>query len=249
MANPMDFVTPSEFVLLPSQGRYPEGHPLHGKDSIEINYMTAKDEDILTNRSLLKKGLAIERLIQNLIKDKNINSKSLYIGDRNSIIIHARASAYGTDYKSTVQCPACTESSVFTFDLNTYTENSGADWGEADITDNGDCTFTVTLPLSKIIARIRPLLGSDESDMGQNEGKNLVTKQMKKYVISFNGFEDEKTIGHVCENMTATDSKYLRWAHALISPEITLDQKFICKHCDHEEVMNVPFGTDFFWPK
>ena len=67
MANPMDFVTPTQIVQLPSKGRYPEGHPLYQQDSIEIKYMTAKDEDILTNRSLLKKGLAIDRLIQNVI--------------------------------------------------------------------------------------------------------------------------------------------------------------------------------------
>ena len=59
MANPLDFVMPTEFVDLPSKGRYPAGHPLCGQDTIEIRYMTAKDEDILTNRSLLKKGLAI----------------------------------------------------------------------------------------------------------------------------------------------------------------------------------------------
>ena len=69
MANPMDFVMPTEFVALPSEGKYPEGHPLHGQDSIEIRYMTAKDEDILSNRSLLKSGLALDRLIQNLIKN------------------------------------------------------------------------------------------------------------------------------------------------------------------------------------
>jgi len=98
--NPMDFVTPTEFVDLPSLGKYPEGHPLKGKESIEIKYMTAKDEDILTSRSLLKKGMAIDRLINNLIKDQNIDPAHLYIGDRNAIIIHARASAYGTDYKT-----------------------------------------------------------------------------------------------------------------------------------------------------
>ena len=75
-----------------------KGHPLCGKDSIEIRYMTAKDEDVLTNRSLLKKGLAIDRLIQNLIIDKDINARHLYVGDRNAIIVFARASAYGKDY-------------------------------------------------------------------------------------------------------------------------------------------------------
>ncbi len=54
MGNPMDFVTPSKFVMLASRRRYSEGHPLHGEESIEYKYMTAKDEDVLTNRSLLK---------------------------------------------------------------------------------------------------------------------------------------------------------------------------------------------------
>ena len=69
-----DFVSPTEFVELPSKGKYyPEGHPLRNQDVIEIKYMTAKHEDILTNRSLLKKGVALSRLINDLIVDKSIN--------------------------------------------------------------------------------------------------------------------------------------------------------------------------------
>ena len=254
MANPMDFVAPSEIVQLPSRGRYPEGHPLHGKDSIEINYMTAKDEDVLTNRSLLKKGLALDRLIQNLIRDKNINARSLYLGDRNAIIIHARASAYGADYKTTIQCPACAETSKWKFDLHDYEEHLGDDLEETGITDNGDATFTVTLPLSNIVARIRQLTGQDEMDIASSSKNkemtnDLITKQMKRYVVSFNGYEDKKTIDYVCDNMVARDSKLLRDSFNYISSDIKLEQKFVCKNCDHEEVMSVPFGTDFFWPE
>ena len=103
MPNPMDFVTPTEIVDLPSMGSYPEGHPLCGKETIEIKHMTAKDEDILTNRSMLKKGIAIDRLLQNILKDKSIDARTLYVGDRNAILIHARASAYGQDYKTKIQ--------------------------------------------------------------------------------------------------------------------------------------------------
>ena len=254
MANPMDFVTPSEFVPLPSRGRYPEGHPLHGKDSIEINYMTARDEDTLTNRSLLKKGLAIDRLIQNLVKDKSIDARSLYIGDRNSIIIHARASAYGSDYKTTVNCPNCGEGSRWKFDLSDYEEYLGTEWGDAEIKDNGDSTFNVTLPMSNILATFRPLVGQDEinllSDSKLQDVQNdLITKQMKCYVVSFNGYDDQKTIDYVCENMVASDSRYLRQAFDLVSPDVKMVQNFNCKHCGHEEVVSVPFGTDFFWPE
>ena len=67
------FSTPTEFVELPSGGRYyPEGHPLHGKDSIEIKFMTAKEEDILTSKTLLKKGVAVDRMLQSIIIDPKI---------------------------------------------------------------------------------------------------------------------------------------------------------------------------------
>lgn len=253
MPNPMDFVTPTQFVDLPSKGRYPEGHPLKGKDSIEIRYMTAKDEDVLTNRSLLKKGIAIDRLIQNLIVDKSINARHLYVGDRNAIIVFARASAYGADYKAKVQCPACGEQSKFQFDLGDYEMFDGNDTEETDIEYKGDGTFTTTLPLSKIVARIRPLMGQDEIDLvssgkGKDVTNDMITKQMKHFVVDFNGYEDQKTIDYVVDNMVAIDSRYIRDCFKLISPDIVMNQDFVCKHCEHKEVMSVPFGTDFFWP-
>ncbi len=253
MANPMDFVTPTQFVQLPSKGRYPEGHPLCGKDSIEIRYMTAKDEDILTNRSLLKKGLAIDRMIQNLMKDKSVDARSLYIGDRNAIIINARASAYGADYRTSVQCPACGEVSKFNFDLADHEEYAGDGWKDSEIKNNNDGTFIVELPLSKIIARIRPLTGQDEIEMIKEGGakdatNDLITKQMRCFVVDFNGYADTKTINYVVDNMVALDSRFLRDCFKIISPDIKMEQDFVCKNCEHKEVMSVPFGTDFFWP-
>jgi hypothetical protein len=63
-ASALNFATPTEFVDLPSKGAYYlEGHPLHGQDTIEIKFMTARDEDILTSPTLLKKGLAIDKFL------------------------------------------------------------------------------------------------------------------------------------------------------------------------------------------
>jgi phage FluMu protein Com len=253
MANPMDFVTPTQFVSLPSKGRYPEGHPLSGKDSIEIKYMTAKDEDILTNRSLLKKGLAIDRLISNVIKDNSVDSRSLLIGDRNAILIYARASAYGEDYKTKVKCPNCETVSKFTFDLSDHETFHGDDLEKLNMTDNGDGTFMLNLPVSKITARIRPMVVMDEiqiaaKDKSKKSEEEMVTQQMKRFVVSFNGYEDQSTLNYVVDNMIAKESKMLRDAFKSISPDVVLEQSFTCRHCDHEEVMTVPFGTDFFWP-
>jgi len=253
MANPMDFVTPTELVDLPSKGRYPEGHPLHGRETIEIKHMTARDEDILTNRSMLKKGVAIDRLIQNLLKDKSIDARSLYVGDRNAILIHARASAYGQDYKTKVQCPACTETSKFKFDLADHTVYHGDEWTDFEIEQTPQGTFKTELPLSTIVAEFRPLTGMDElllvkEQKGKDGIENIITKQMKMFTVSFNGYTEENVINHVANNMVAADSKYYRDCFRLVSPDVKMETTFECRHCGHKEVMQVPFGADFFWP-
>ena len=252
MQNPMDFVAPTEWVELPSKGRYPENHPLRGKDSIEIKYMTAKDEDILTNRDLLRKGLAIDKLISNLIKDKSINPEHLYVGDRNAIMIYARTSAYGSDYKTKVSCPSCGESNKCKFDLRSHDVYHGDDF-EDPIRQTENSTFIVKLPLSGIQAEIRPLMGFDEIEISKSmKGSvisNLVTKQMKRFIVSLNGYEDQKTIDYVADNMVAADSKFLRECFMLISPDVKVKDKFECSICGHEEEVIVPFGADFFWPE
>ena len=254
MPNPMDFVTPTEIVDLPSMGSYPEGHPLCGKETIEIKHMTAKDEDILTNRSMLKKGIAIDRLLQNILKDKSIDARTLYVGDRNAILIHARASAYGQDYKTKIQCPNCGETSKFKFDLADHEVYHGDSWGDFDIEKTERGTFKVTLPLSKIVAEIRPLTGHDElllvkEQKGNKTLENLITKQMKMFTESFNGYDDPSVISHVANNMVAGDSRYLRDCFKVISPDVKMEAEFECRHCGHEEVILVPFGADFFWPE
>ena len=69
-SSPLSFVAPTEFVNLPSKGKfYPDGHPLKDQETVELKMMTTKQEDILTSRSLLKKGVAIDRFLQSLIVD------------------------------------------------------------------------------------------------------------------------------------------------------------------------------------
>ena len=88
--NGLNFVAPTEFVEIPSRGRfYPQGHPLHGVESVEIRQMTAKEEDILSSKTLLKQGVAIDRFLQSVIVDRKLNSDSMLIGDKNALIVAA----------------------------------------------------------------------------------------------------------------------------------------------------------------
>ena len=79
--------------------------------------MTAKDEDVLSNQSLIKKGVALERLLQNIIIDADIDPLTLLISDRNAILIQARGTAYGFDYEARVNCPKCSTSNLMMFNL------------------------------------------------------------------------------------------------------------------------------------
>ena len=59
---------------LPSKGLvYPKDHPLSA-GQVEIKYMTAKEEDILTSQNLIKKGVVIEKLLNSLIVDKGVTA-------------------------------------------------------------------------------------------------------------------------------------------------------------------------------
>ena len=88
---------PTEEVTLPSKGLlYPEGSPLR-KGVIEMKYMTAKEEDILTNQNYIANGTVIDKLIKSLIVSK-VDYNDLLIGDKNALLIAARILGYGKDY-------------------------------------------------------------------------------------------------------------------------------------------------------
>ena len=107
-AGDLAFAVPTEFVELPSRGQfYPVDHPLYKQETVEIRFMTAKDEDILSSQALIKNGLAIERLLESLLIS-DVDPNTLLVGDRSAILIATRISGYGKEYKVDYGCPACT---------------------------------------------------------------------------------------------------------------------------------------------
>ena len=248
----LDFVTPTEFVELPSKGiGYPSGHPLHNQETIEIRFMTAKDEDILTSRSLLKKGLALDRLIDNLLVDKTLKSKDVIVGDRNAIIIAARSSAYGHIYETKVECPNCGHKQKHEFDLSKADIHEPLLGEDIKELDNGN--YAVSTPYSKIEVEMRLLTGRDEAVifklMNKNkEGDAILSTQMKLYIVSVNGHKQDNVIEHFINNVPAAEARYVRNAYKDLAPTIEIKGDFECESCSHEQELEVPFNTDFFWP-
>ncbi len=258
--DPFSFVIPTEFVDLPSNGAfYPEGHPLHRRDTIEIKQMTAKEEDILTSRSLLKKGVALDRLIKSLVVDKSINTDTLLVGDRNAVLVAARISGYGNEYNTKVTCPSCGAQCDSEFDLHDYEIEGLDNIDELDVSVNyDDGTFTTTLPRMKQEISFRLLTGFDERQMmgalsnkkkkSKTESESNITRQLKQMIVAVNGNTDRKLVNYVVENMPSMDARHLRVLYRNISPNVNLDHDFECDECGYEAELEVPLTADFFWP-
>ena len=90
---------PSEIIDLPSGGLlYPKDSPL-SSGKVEMKYMTAKEEDILTNQNFIKRGVVIDKLVQSLLIDKSIKYTDLFSGDKNALLVAARILGYGEIYE------------------------------------------------------------------------------------------------------------------------------------------------------
>ena len=251
------FVVPTEFVELPSGGRfYPETHPLCGQTTIEIKQMTAKEEDMLTSRTLLKNGVAIERVIQSLIMDKRINPDSMLVGDRNAVIIAARISGYGSDYNTNVNCPSCGATQEYGIDLHDANVHNGEIPDVLGVVDNEDGTFTTTLPKTRVQVAFRLLNGADEKNLvsqlenarKRKRPEQAITTQIRNMVVSVNGDESIQALNYLIENIPSLDARHLRVCYREVAPNIDLTQVFQCGECGHEQDMEVPLSADFFWP-
>tara|TARA_R110001583_G_scaffold175618_2_gene330238 strand:- start:163 stop:834 length:672 start_codon:yes stop_codon:yes gene_type:complete len=222
--------------------------------------MTAKDEDILTSQSLLKNGLAIDRLVSNLIVDKNINPDDLLIGDKNALLLAARVSGYGADYTVQVSCPSCGTAQAHTFDLTAFENNEGiqpdenSDSGVA-ATENG--TFTAVLPRTGYTAEFRLFTAQDEKDVIKNKAKkakhklgdSASTDLLKVLVVSVNGITDRMEVNNFIDNMPAQDARHIRGCVQVVTPNVDMSQPCECDNCGSVADVEVPFTAEFFWPK
>jgi len=252
----LSFSLPTEFVDLPSKGDfYPEGHPLHQQDTLEIRYMTARDEDILTSKSLLKKGVAIDRFLQNIIVNKQVKIDGLLTGDKNALVIAARITGYGSEYKTKITCPACGERSDNSYDLELATR-TGVECPEGvERTPRG--TFLMTAPKTKAKVELRLLTSTDEKTilrMMKKKQKNKIpesplTDQLRLAISSVSGREEPHLINSFIASLPAFDARYLRDVYSHLMPNVELREEFACPTCGTEQELEVPLTPDFFWPK
>jgi len=246
---------PTEVISLPSKGLlYPEDSPLRS-GTIELKYMTAAEEDILTTQSLIKQGVVLDKLFQALIVTP-IKYNDLIGADKDAIMIAARILGYGKMYDATCTCPECDKESKTSFDLNTLKEKE-FDIQKAEMINANE--FKFILPASNREVIFKLLTHGDEKKI-QLELENLkktnksgiskdLTTRLKYIIISVDGNEDKKYISEFVDNeLFAQDSRALREHIKTISPGVDFNVDFTCQECFYEGKLNLPVGVDFFWP-
>jgi len=240
------FKFPTEEVELPSKGLlYPEGHPLKS-GKIEMKYMTAKEEDILTNQNYIAKGIVLDKLLQALIIT-DVKLKDILIGDKNAILIASRILGYGKDYKISHK------GQEHTVDLSLM-KNKELD---ENLFKSGENKFDWELPSSGTKLTFRLLTdGLDKEIDEEIKGIQKINKssspeistRMKYLITSVEGDTSGKTIRDFVDNyLLARDAKALRDHIVKIQPDIEL-KATITNEYDELEEIDVPISLNFFFP-
>ena len=244
-----EFKFPTETIDLPSGGKlYPSDHPCSG-GKIELKYMTAKEEDILTSQNLIKKGIVIDKLLNSLIVTPNMTADDLLVGDKNAVMVASRILAYGGNYKAQIINPNTGDKEEHEFDLTTC---EFKDLPEDIVYDKNE--FEMILPITKVNISYKLLTGKEEAAITQELkslqkiGQNAeVTTRLKHVITSVNGESDKSVIINFVENMLSKESLYLREQIAKINPDIDLTQEV---ELGGETVsLDIPMTVEFFWPK
>jgi hypothetical protein len=230
-------------VELPSKGLlYPSTSPLTS-GQIEMNYMTAREEDILTNSNYIQQGTVLDKLLDSLIVSK-VDLKDMIIGDKNAILIASRVLGYGQDYEFE------SGGKIYKVDLTTLKDKELPQ--DVDYTKGNE--FYFTLPASGIEVGFKLLTHGDEAAIDAelkglkklfpNGGTPELSTRLKHMIISVGGSNDRKTVREFIENeLLARDSRSLRQEIKRISPDIDLTIKG-----DEGEDIAVPISLNFFWP-
>ena len=238
---------PTEVVDLPSQGLlYPKDSPL-SSGTIEIKYMTAREEDILTSANLIKKGIVIDKLLEALIIDKSIKLDDMLLGDKNAILIASRILAYGKDYEVEI------DGKEVVVDLTTLKEKKL----DEKIVVNGANEFDFELPATKRKLTFKLLTQSDEKSMDKEiQGYKKIgdgigyetTTRLKHQILSVDGDAKKASINSFVDNeFLSRDSRDFRAHVNSINPDVEMKSTLIDEDGNEKE-FTVPMTVTFLWP-
>ena len=241
---------PTEIVQLPSKGKlYPEGHPLKG-GTIEMKYMTAKEEDILTNQSFISNGVVLDKLFQALIVTP-CDYNDITLGDKNAIMIAARVLGYGKDYPITIKSPTSGDDIEHVVDL-TKLDDQVINWS----LHTGENSFKLDLPASKrtvtvsiLTQRIQKKIDAELKGLAKLKRNAATTTMLKHLITAIDGETVNVVVRKFVENdLLAIDSRAIRTFIKSITPDIDLSIEIPDGESGDTFRSSLNIGLDFFWP-
>jgi hypothetical protein len=219
--------------------------------------MTAKEEDLLTSEALIKKGVALDRVLDSLIVDKKIKASQLLIGDKNAVLVAARITGFGSTYKVNIMCPACTTSQECEVDLGEIENKTLSDSGSGP-TQLANGNYEMVFPqYADLTVEVRLLKGRDEHDIMQKREKRRklklpdtnITDQLETIIVRINEVTDPALLKKFVQQCPTRISREIRSKYEEIVPDIDLSFTYNCESCDHTGKVGLPLTAEFFWPK
>ncbi len=248
------FSFPTETVKLPSQGFvYSKDNPLSSGE-VEIKYMTAKEEDILTNANYIRANTVLDKLLQSLVVSK-VNLDDMIIEDRDALLVAARILGYGKDYSFKFTSPASNKEEVITVDLSTLKDKLLV---KEQLINEGINELQFTIPSINTKVTYKFLTVADEKALEKEiaglqkinpSGSYDITTRLKYIITSVNGDRTPATIRDFIDNhLLARASRELRKHIKDAAPGVLLKFDYVSDNYT-EEGIDVPLTLNFFWPE
>jgi len=242
-----EYKFPTEMVELPSKGYfYADGHPL-SSGTVEVKYMTAREEDILTSQNLIRQGIVIDKLLESLVVDKSIKMGDMMVGDKNALMVAARILGYGKNYEfnydGVEQTVDLSKLEPVEIDFNKFTK--------------GQNEFNFKLPNSEREITFKLLTSGDEENISvETTAKEKINKEqsfelttrLKNMILSVDGNSDKANINNFVDNeFLSRDSLAFREYLTSITPDVDMTTK-VKDSVGRESVVVIPVTLRFFWP-
>jgi hypothetical protein len=242
-----DLMTSYEIVKLPSKGLFYKNKI----SEVNVEYMTSKDEDLLTTPSLIESGTVLDVLLRRKIKSQGITPDELLAGDRNAIILFLRSSSYGSEY--TVQVPDPRTNVVF----KTNVDLSKLKYKEVTEIPDQNGHFKVELPMRKKVVTFRLITSGEDvllfkkaeaiKEAYSQEYSEYNTMKLKAHIVAINDKTDRTYIDKFVDAMPALDSLTIRRKVMEVSPDVDMDYEFQTRD-GYKFHATLSVGIDFFFP-
>ena len=221
---------PAEIVTLTTKGQvYPIDSPLR-EGKLEMRYMTAYDEDILTNASYINEGVTIDKLLEALIVTPIEFSEIAEI-DKDSLILSARILSYGSEYTVKVQDPKTKELLERTVDLSKLKTKTL----DIESDDNGEFLYETEKHAIKFKF---PSVSSNTE---------TISEYLSNVITEVNGKRKQSDIDHFIKySFLIKESKEFQKYIIENTPRVILEHEF-----EGEDgstfTSRFQVGPDFFW--